>query len=312
MTHSSGYGLTDTAGLLAPGAKTASFRDGSGGGQIGANWNLSGLLPSNQALSLRTFYGYEGSNSTFGDAPDLGIVGLNIGSLRQDAHIFGSSLLYRHGTLYAKGTATIEIGHGDLTNNTDNSTGTFSTRGYTADLRLGKVFTLFQGTSIARPTVVTKAPPKPVPTYVVGLDLSGHLGYVDTRTGEFTDSGGFRYGSEKLHYGEAGVRAKLFGLVPGRGVLWMPYVAGTVDQRLGFSHIATFPDQVQLVGGDIVSYSQAQTFWGVEGGLDVLNGGVSGWRMGAKGFYAASSDTRVSGAQLYFETPLYQGAPTLR
>ena len=69
---------------------------------------------------------------------------------------------------------------------------------------------------------------------------------------------------------------------------------------------------MQLVGGDIVTYSQAQTFWGVEGGLDVLGSAASAWRVEAKGFYTASSDTNIAGGKLSIKVPLFQSGPVLR
>jgi hypothetical protein len=312
VTRSSGYGFTDSAGVLAPGAKTANFRETAGGGSIGAFWDMSGLLPADQALIVRAFYGYADSHAKFGDAPGLGIVGLDIASITQDTHTIGASALWRFDKSYVKGIASYDFGRASLTNNTDASTGSYDTNGYGVDLRVGNVFTLARGVTYARPVGYAKAPPRPVPAYFVGLDLSGHIGYSSGRANGFTDSAGFVYGDEKSRSGDVGARAKLFAFVPGYGLLWSPYIAGTIDQQFGFSHTAAFPDQAQLVGGDIVTYSQAQTFWGVEGGLDVLNGGVSGWRVGAKGFYTASADTNTTGGQLYVKIPLFQSGPVLR
>jgi hypothetical protein len=264
-----------------------------------------------QTLIARAFYGYTQSNTSFGDAPDLGVVGLNLGSLKQDTHTFASSVRYGFSGFYLRAAAGLDFGRASVTNNTDGSTGNYDTHGYALDLRIGDAFTLARGVTYSRPVGYSKAPPPPVPAYLIGLDLSGHIGYRKSQADSFADSTGFNYGDETMRYGDIGSRAKLFGLVAGYGLLWKPYVAGTVDQQFSFSHTATLPDQVQLVGGDIITFNQAQTFWGVEGGLDVY-GGVSGWRVGAKGFYTASSDTNVAGGQLCLKIPLFQGPPVLR
>jgi hypothetical protein len=297
-TRNSGYGVTDSAGLLAPGVKSASFHDTTGGGTIGGFWDVSGMLSGDQGLILRAFYGYAANKTTFGDVPALGVVGLNIGSLTQDTHTFGASFFYNVNTVYAKGVATFDVGRGSLTDNTDGSTGSYSTNGYATDLRIGNVFALAQGVAYARPVGYSKAPPKPIPAYFIGLDLSGHVGYLNNRANGFTDSAGFVYGTEETRFGDVGARARLFEILPGYGSLWIPYVGATVDQQFGFSHTSNFPNQVQLVSGDIVTYSQAHTFWGVEGGLDVLGSAVSAWRVEAKGFYTASSDTNIAGGKL--------------
>jgi len=179
-------------------------------------------------------------------------------------------------------------------------------------LRVGKVFALAHAVSYGPRVGYTKAPAKPVSAYLIGLDLSAHFGYRDNWANSFTDSAGFVYGTEQARYGDIGARAKLFALMPGYGVLWKPYVAATVDQLVGLSHTATFPNQVQLAGGDLVTYSQAKTFWGAEGGVDVLNGGVYGWRVGARGFYNSSADTSIAGGSLSLNIPLWRGAPVLR
>ncbi len=311
VTRNSGYSLTDTAGLLAPGAKSASFRETGGGGRIGGFVDLSGMLAANQSLVARGFYQYSASDTTYGDA-NLPIAGLNLASLKQDTHVFGGSLHYQVESVYLRGFAAFDFGRGDLTNNATGGVGSYSTGGYATGLRAGKVFTLAQGVTYARSARYTKAPPKPVPAYLLGLDLSGHVGYANGRAEGFTDTAGFVYGTENNRSGDIGARARLFALLPGYGVVWAPYIGATVNQLVGVSHTQTFPNQVQLAGGDLVSYSHARTFWGAEGGVDVLNGGVYGWRVGARGFYTSSADTSIAGGSLSLNIPLWRGAPVLR
>jgi hypothetical protein len=88
----------------------------------------------------------------------------------------------------------------------------------------------------------------------------------------------------------------------------MPYVAGTVDQRFGFSGTLNIPNQVAVPGGDLASVQEAQTFLGARWGLDAR--GPGGWIVGAKGFYSASSDTNTIGGMAYVTIP-FNYTPTV-
>jgi hypothetical protein len=118
----------------------------------------------------------------------------------------------------------------------------------------------------------------------------------------FTDSSGFVYNAEAVHFGDVGGKVKLLAGVPSGGLLWMPYIAGTVDQRFGFSHTLAIPDQAALPGGDLVNFAEANTFWGGQLGLDVT--GPRGLTVGIQGFYAASTDTNFAGGNAYVRIPL--------
>jgi hypothetical protein len=312
VARSDGYGLTDTSGLLTPGAKSASFRDVTTGGTIGAFWDFSTLLPTNQGLIVRSFYRYDQTRRSYGNAPDFGIIGLDVGSQQQASHTFGGSVKYWLDRTYLRGAATFDTGRGSLSNNANGGSGDYTTNGYKLDMRIGQVFTLARGITYGPSAGYTKAPPKPITSYLIGLDVSGHLGYASDRAGAFTDSAGFVYGDERARYGDIGARAKLFALMPGYGLLWQPYIGATVDQLFGLSHTAVFPNQVQLVGGDVVAYSPARTFWGIDGGVDVYNNARNGWRVGARGFYNSSSDTSIAGANLSLSVPLWRGPPVVR
>jgi hypothetical protein len=112
-----------------------------------------------------------------------------------------------------------------------------------------------------------KAAPRAVDGgYAIGLDLSGHLGYSSDVARGFTDTSGFTFGDERAKGGETGLLAKLFAAVPRNGVIWQPYVAGSVDWRFDYSHIASFPTQVALAGGDAVTFADGTTFVGAQAG----------------------------------------------
>jgi hypothetical protein len=166
------------------------------------------------------------------------------------------------------------------------------------------VFVLFN--SIAAVAPPSRMPLKAAPRaadggYAIGLDLSGHLGYSSDVARGFTDTSGFTFGDERAKGGETGLLAKLFAAVPRNGVIWQPYVAGSVDWRFDYSHIASFPTQVALAGGDAVSFSDGTTFVGAQAGFDVR--AANGWIVGVNGFYSHSSDTDITGGRAYVRIP---------
>ena len=183
------------------------------------------------------------------------------------------------------------------------STGSFNTYDYFVDARIGNVFVLSNTASVPSSAVFpTKAPPKPATTgTVVGVDLSGHIGYTVSGLDGFTDSTGFAFGNSQAHDGDIGARAKLFALMPSHGVLWMPYVSATVDQLVGYSNNVNIPTQAALPSGDLLSIQMAKTFAGAELGVEAR--GPGGWTFGVRGFYTASSDTNIVGGQLTIKIP---------
>jgi outer membrane autotransporter protein len=110
--------------------------------------------------------------------------------------------------------------------------------------------------------------------------------------------------------GETGLKAKLFASVQSNGVIWQPYVTGTVDWRFNYSHVANFPGQVALATGDAVSFADATTFVGAKLGLDVKM--ANGWTVGANGFYDHSSDTEIVGGTAYVKIPFAETAVSAR
>ena len=305
ITRASGYGITDTAGLLAPGTVAPSFKRVSGSGELYGSYDASRQLDlsANQSLSFKGFFGYRGDDISVGAGAAPLVVG-NSGSVREDAYTFGGTVLFRTNRFYVSGTGAVNFGNGFEANGIDGSTGSFNTKGYWADLRVGKEFSLFDSTSYSerKPGLHTKAPPKATGGYLIGLDLSGRLAYNNQQLNGFTDSTGFIFGSDQTRYGDLGLRAKLFAYVPQNGWLWKPYVAGTVDQKFGFSSTLTIPNQAAFVGGDLVSLQQAKTFWGTQLGLDVK--GPNGWTVGAQGYYQASADTNITGGFVRLNIPL--------
>jgi hypothetical protein len=178
--RSSGYGVTDTAGALAPGTTGPSVRDVSGNGGIFGTIDATRLfgLPANQSLFLTGFFDYRHDSASLGAAPGAGalVIG-NAGSLQSDTYTLGGTLFYGVGSAYLRGGATYNFGHSNETNSLLSSAGSFNSNGYSVDAKLGNVFTLLNTTGTPNPsTLPTKAPPKLTGGYFVGLDLSGHIG----------------------------------------------------------------------------------------------------------------------------------------
>jgi hypothetical protein len=312
VLRSSGYGVTDTAGALAPGTRGPSVRDVSGNGGIFGTIDATRLfgLPANQSLVLTGFFDYRHDNASLGAAPGAGalVIG-NAGSLQSDTYTLGGTLFYGAGSAYLRGGAAYNFGHSNETNSLLSSAGGFNSNGYSVDANLGNVFTLLNTSGAHSPAALpTKAPPKLTGGYFVGLDLSGHIGSFDNWGDGFADSSGFIFGTNEVRSGDIGGRAELFALVPGHGLLWRPYVAGTVDQLFGFSSTLNIPSQAALPGGDLVSLQAAQTFGGAQLGLDVL--GPRGLTVGVKGFYQASADTNITGGNIYLKIP-FNYTPTV-
>lgn len=299
VMHGSGYGASDSAGLLAPGTTTPSFRDVDGNGGFNASYDASRLLPTNQSLLFSGDFNYAHDDGSFGALAGPA----SAGSFSTDTYTFGGSVLYRNKTAYLGGTAQYSFGRGNETQTVDGSTGSFNTSGYSVDAKLGNVFVLLNTTDPpGAATLPTKAPPKPTGGYIVGVDASGHIGYSDSWVDGFTDSSGFVFGTGQTREGDIGTRVRLFAAIPSSDLLWIPYVGGTVDQEFGFSSTLNIPNQAALPGGDLISLTQAQTFWGTQAGLDVM--GASGWTVGVKGFYTASADTNIAGGGVTVKVPL--------
>jgi hypothetical protein len=223
--------------------------------------------------------------------------------LTRNAYSFAGTFDYdARGAFYLKGGASFGFGDGRVSNNATGGVGSFTNDNYSVGVRLGKVFTLVD-TFGARPSaMISKAPPKSVANgYAFGVDLSAGLGYSDWRDRGFTDSSGFSFGTERVHFGDVNGRAKLFLLFPGAGFIWMPYVAGTVDQLFSYSHTFEVPAQAATTA-DTFAFGDAKTFWGTQLGVDAR--APNGWIVGAKGFYTASADTNIAGGSAYVRLPI--------
>ncbi len=307
VTRSSGYRISDSAGVLAPGTVGPSLRDVAGNGGIYGSYDASSFFgfAGGQSLVLRGFYDYQQDSIRFGAAPAAAplVVG-NAGSLQGDTNKFGGIIDYNSGSSYIRGIADYYFGHSSETNDLNGSSGSFGTSGYGVDARIGQVFMLFASYgALPSRALPTKAPPRPAGGSIVGLDLSAHVGYFESQFDGFSDTSGFIFGTARAQFGDVGGRAELFDLVPSYGLAWKAYVAGTVDQRFDYSSNMNIPVQAALPSGDLLTAQAAKTFGGAELGIEAS--GLGGWKVGLKGFYQASADTSIAGGAAYLKIPFY-------
>jgi hypothetical protein len=103
VIHSSGFGLSDTAGAISPGTNSPSFTDVTGGGGLVGIFDVSRYfgLGGDQSLTVKGYFDYSSDNLTVGSSATLAplIVG-NGGSINSDTYTFGGGALYRFGTSY--------------------------------------------------------------------------------------------------------------------------------------------------------------------------------------------------------------------
>jgi len=281
-----GYGAKDTAGLLAPGTQTPDYDAGVGATGVQGSFDATRLfgLAGDQQLTVNGRFDYLNSSYDYNSTPVQIQLGAFSGSLDRNTYAFTGGFDYIGNATYLTGLTGGAFGDGTLKNTAAGGKGDFDSGGYYFDLRLGHVFKL------------SEIPGR----RVWGLDLSGHGGYFNWRDDGFTDSSGFAYGDENTHYGLIGGRAKLLVGLRGDNKIWVPYVAGTVDGQLDYSHKLTIPSQT-LSPADTITFSQGNTFGGVETGLDVIC--FSGITGGISGFFQGSSDTNIEGGRAYLTIP---------
>jgi hypothetical protein len=307
-TRNSGYGVTDSAGAIAPGSVAPGFHsiDGGGGFNLAADGTRLLNDVNNQRLLFRLTVDYHYDNTSFGtSALTPGVA--SAGSERGNIETLIGSADYALNTFYLGGLAAFDLSQLNITNNlnTVGAQGNTNGLGYAFKGTIGNVFPIFNTTGV-NPGVVTKAPPKTAGGYAVFLDVSGHYAYVMERDAGFTDNTGFAYGTEQLSYSDIGAQAKLVTVIPNGRFAWAPYVGVTVDQQLGFSHTFDIPAQAGTPA-DTLFFTQSNTFWGVQLGMNLL--GLGSTKLGVQAFYEASADTQIFGGDVFVKIPLWEPPP---
>jgi len=292
-----GYGVSDTAGILAPGSTTPTSRETGGGGGVTGSYDASNLVGPAQTLIVKGSFNYEQTNTIFGAFPGAGT---GAGSTQHTDYGFTGSAVYTNNNNYLSGKVGYSFGRGSEFMTVDGSSGSFGTNGYFVDATAGHVFILVNTINTASP-MYNKAPVKPADGYALGLDLSGHIGYQSNQDNGFVDSVGFVYGTERVLFGDGGLQAKLMAQIPRGSVTWVPYVGVTGDWQFGFSHTFLFPVQAALPTGDVVNFTQGTSAVGAQLGLDAR--WQNGWIVGVNGFYSHTSNIDIAGGKAFLKIP---------
>jgi hypothetical protein len=291
-----GTTATSTAGIFT--GPTARSQTTDAGGGTDAFYNASKIFSfgANQQLIVGAMYRYDSDRTNYSSSSPAAIGDGN--TIRKNTNTFVGLVEYRFGDAYLKGGLGGVWGSGNWTNTIGGISGHFNSDGYVVSAAVGNVFTLFDSRATSHSTLPVKAPPKPSGGYALQLDLSGHLGYASNDTGGFTDNTGFIRGDERLHFWMLGAQARLFATIPNGRLTWVPYVTGTIDQQLGFTHTLQFPVQPAFAfPGDQVSFGDAQTFLGAGVGMAVQD--ASGFIVGVQGRYMESAQYQILGGQAY-------------
>jgi hypothetical protein len=281
--------------------KTPSYHDTLDYGGVYGVYDASRFVPANQSLSIFGTMDIGQNNFTQGPGSLPG-QSVSAGWDKDRLVILAGSVRWSIDNVYLKGFGMAVFGDGTQFNTADAGFGSFATRVYAVDATLGDVFVLYNTSGLA-PSATTKAPSQTTDGYggyMLGLDLSGHVGYLDgVFLSGFSDSAGLTQGDFDGKTPLLGAAAKLFATIPGDKFQWTPYVRGAVDDYPGLSFTLTSPKQPLLPTGNVLTILPARTFWTGELGLEVQND--AGWTAGVKGFYMASSDTIIKYAGAYFK-----------
>jgi hypothetical protein len=302
----SGGSVSSASGTIS-GQGPASHSTDVGGGAIGTynGWNKTFNLTANQSLVVGGQFSYDSLRTTFGASPLVpGFASL--GSNNEDIYRLNGGLAYYAGSLYFGGTVGGDWGRGNQTNVATGGTGGYGIYGYQTGAFLGNVFTLYgspgnpanpSNSPLTTKALPAKAPPQPAPPgYALQLDLGAHATYLTDQADGFTDSAGFIWGAEQLHYWDVGGQARLFATIPDGRLTWTPYVTATLDQQLGYSDALALPAQPGQIA-DTIFFGAPQTFWGAHIGLYAQD--VSGIGVGIRGIYQESSEFQILGGQAY-------------
>lgn len=309
-SYSSGYRLSDSAGLIASNVLSPGYRSFESGGGLHLTMDVSRLfnLPANQIL----LFGLNGSfnyDETRYQASSLTPGGPNANAASENANTYSisGSVFYGVNNFYVSAGALFDLNHADITNNLfiPGAQGKTDGRGYALEATVGNLFPLVNTIGLS-PATIVKAPPTSPGGYALLLDASGHYLYRQQYEDGFTDSTGFAYGTQQLSYNDVGARLRLEAVVPDRGVAWMPFVGATFDQELGLNYTFGIPAQA-VTPADTLIISPSTTWWGAETGLNILTPG--GLKFGMKAFYQASADTQTIGGSAYLKIPFEDLAP---
>ena len=273
-------GISDTLGAFA-GATVPGYHGSGGGGGI------VGYVDVTPQLRAGGSFDYQHVSAGFDDGSSQGF----------DNYAFKGYSTYRWLQSYVTGSIMYDYMPTRFFDAGTGGTGNYNSRLFAGDISVGHVFVLIDPRGAGSHAILAKAPPQSsVIREGLLLELSGHGAYMSGMSNGFTESTGFVWGEGHAHYGDLGVKGELQGVIPAYGVVWLPYVAGTLDQLVGFSNTLGIPTQA-ATAADTLTFNEATTVWGAEAGVETPLS--SGWTIGAKMFDSASSDFNIVGGTGY-------------
>jgi hypothetical protein len=126
-----GYAGINTAGLIAPGTQSASYRENGGGGGISGTYDASRFVGANQHLLFNGAFDYTNSSTNFG--------GVGAGSsINSNNYSFTGTGLYSNYNTYLALKGSYQFGDNSEFNSSDSSTGSYRSDGYEIDARVGQ------------------------------------------------------------------------------------------------------------------------------------------------------------------------------
>jgi len=292
-SRSNGFKVTDTAGLIGPGASTPGFRSWTEGGGINFLADASRWVGSNQNLTFGLTGDLHHSTAVFDTT--VPVANAQAASGQSNTFTLRGSSTYANPNFYLQTFALADFSHYDFTNNftIPGAHGSTNGNGYEFGGMIGKIFPLLT-------SLDSKKQPN-IGDYALFLDASSHYAYRNANIDPFTDTTGLVTGAAHVAYNDFGAHLRLAASVLGPQSVWQPYIGVTMDRLVGVDATGEIPAQAALPA-DKLTFNPSPNFWGGELGLNVLTpGGVT---FGARGFYQASADISTIGGNLFMTIPL--------
>lgn len=289
--------------VIAPGYTDTDF-----GGGTYAPLDLSTMfkLGPDQTFVVGGFFNYNSLDRDYETTPALRAAGISsAGSQNRNIYSGGGYFRYDFADTRLFGLFGGSWGDGDLTDHALGGHGSFDTNGYEGLIGLKHQFALAGNWREAMATI--DQPGATPGGRSIGLDFGGYVGTYKDEVDSFTENTGFRWGPQQINYGFVGGEAKLFAVLPGDRMVWIPFVSVMVTQEFDRTDTLKIPEQTGTPR-DVINFDRAKTFWGGQAGLDVAY--ASGLRLGASGFLSDSSDLEVAGGRAYVIIPFGRFAHT--
>lgn len=305
--------FSDPSTFNMPAAKSSSQTAGGNG-----TLDLSPWLGLNDADHyLRAAFGLYDSETRLSVVPNASV---GAGSARANELAGTMGLIYGFNGNYVKGALGLESGHASESSSAPGgatSTGAFGINGYLLDAAVGHMFPLWNAFDPAnwlrdgRPPSNDWLRRQTLDGWQsVALALEGRIGYMDQKSGAFTDSSGNMVGEGDAHSTFAGVAARLFATYRYQDLGSIrPYVSVRYDNYFDFSNTVSFPAQAGLPAGQFQFFNNPHNVETAETGVSfTANNGIS---LTASAVYATFDGGTNYGGTVSLKIPLSIGpSPT--